>query len=62
VAAAIAAVAVAAVALYVDRLPRPAARTLARLRALHFGHIGDYVAWLSVGVATIGGAFALTLR
>jgi multicomponent Na+:H+ antiporter subunit D len=62
VAAAIAAAAVAAVALYVDRLPRPAARALAALRALHSGHIGDYVAWLSIGVATLGGAFALTLR
>jgi multicomponent Na+:H+ antiporter subunit D len=60
--ATIAAVALAAVALYVDRLPQPAARALAGLRALHSGRIGDYVAWLSVGVATIGGAFALTLR
>ncbi|MGI8903044.1 MAG: complex I subunit 5 family protein [Solirubrobacteraceae bacterium] len=60
--ATIAAVAFAALALYVERLPRPLGSALARLRALHSGRIGDYVAWLSVGVATIGGAFALTLR
>jgi multicomponent Na+:H+ antiporter subunit D len=62
VGAMLAAVALGALALYVDRLPRPASRALAGLRALHSGRIGDYVAWLSVGVATIGGAFALTLR
>jgi multicomponent Na+:H+ antiporter subunit D len=62
VGATIAAVALAAIALYVDRLPRPAACVLDGLRALHSGRIGDYVAWLSIGVATIGGAFALTLR
>ncbi len=62
VGAAIAAVGLAAVALYTERLPRPAARVLAALRALHSGRIGDYVAWLSVGAAAIGGAFALTLR
>jgi multicomponent Na+:H+ antiporter subunit D len=32
------------------------------LRALHSGHVGDYVAWLTTGVAVIGTAFALTLR
>ncbi len=60
--AVLAAVGLAGVALYVERLPQPAARALAGLRAVHSGRIGDYVAWLSVGVATIGGAFALTLR
>jgi multicomponent Na+:H+ antiporter subunit D len=34
----------------------------ARLRALHSGHVGDYVAWFTTGVAVIGTAFALTLR
>jgi multicomponent Na+:H+ antiporter subunit D len=34
----------------------------ARLRALHSGHVGDYVAWLTTGVAVIGATFALTLR
>jgi multicomponent Na+:H+ antiporter subunit D len=38
---------------------RPA---FARLRMLHSGHVGDYVAWLSAGVAVIGVAFAVTLR
>jgi multicomponent Na+:H+ antiporter subunit D len=27
---------------------------VAGLRALHSGHIGDYVAWLFVGVAALG--------
>ncbi len=62
VGATVAAIAVAALALYVHRLPRPATRALAGLRALHSGRVGDYVAWLAVGVATIGGALTLTLR
>jgi multicomponent Na+:H+ antiporter subunit D len=33
-----------------------------RLRDLHSGHVGDYVAWLTAGVALIGTTFALTLR
>ena len=33
-----------------------------RLRALHSGHPGDYVAWLTLGVAVLGVLFALTLR
>ena len=37
-------------------------RALAALRALHSGHVGDYVAWLTFAVATLGGLFALTLR
>jgi multicomponent Na+:H+ antiporter subunit D len=32
------------------------------LRKLHSGHVGDYVAWLTAGVAVIGTAFAITLR
>jgi hypothetical protein len=32
------------------------------LRALHSGHVGDYVAWLTFGVAALGGAFAFVLR
>ncbi|HEY3183019.1 MAG TPA: proton-conducting transporter membrane subunit [Gaiellaceae bacterium] len=32
------------------------------LKAVHSGHVGDYVAWLTFGVAVIGGAFALALR
>ena len=34
----------------------------ARLRALHSGRVGDYVAWLTTGVALLGTTFALTLR
>jgi hypothetical protein len=32
------------------------------LKAAHDGVVGDYVAWLTVGAATLGGLFALTLR
>ena len=28
------------------------------LRILHSGHMGDYVAWLTAGVAVVGGLFA----
>jgi multicomponent Na+:H+ antiporter subunit D len=35
---------------------------LAALRRLHSGHVGDYVAWLTFGLAALGGLFALTLR
>jgi multicomponent Na+:H+ antiporter subunit D len=63
-----AAVAVAAVALFRWRLP-PAARrhpwrvvgpAARALRAVHSGHTGDYVAWLTLGVAAVGGALALS--
>jgi multicomponent Na+:H+ antiporter subunit D len=32
------------------------------LKRLHSGVVGDYVAWLTVGVAVVGGVWALTLR
>jgi multicomponent Na+:H+ antiporter subunit D len=55
---AVLAVALAAAAIYLRDLPsraghldRAARRALTALRALHSGHIGDYVAWLAVGVA-----------
>ena len=32
------------------------------LRAAHSGHIGDYIAWLTVGVATFGGILAAVIR
>jgi multicomponent Na+:H+ antiporter subunit D len=35
---------------------------LGGLRALHSGHVGDYIAWLTLGLASVGGLFALTLR
>lgn len=38
---------------------RPA---LQRLRALHTGHVGDYVTWLLVGVVTLGAALAVSLH
>jgi multicomponent Na+:H+ antiporter subunit D len=56
------AVAVAGLALFGGRvggsvrtpLVRGFSGALSRLRALHSGHIGDYVAWLTLGVAVIG--------
>jgi len=52
--------------LYRKRLPHAVtnalARALAPLRAVHSGHIGDYVAWLTFGTTVIGGLFALTIR
>lgn len=55
-----------AVGLYRDRLPRQvvagAMALLRPLKAVHTGHVGDYVAWLTCGVAVIGGVWALTLR
>jgi multicomponent Na+:H+ antiporter subunit D len=32
-----------------------------RLRRLHSGQVGDYIAWMTVGVAAFGGALALAL-
>jgi hypothetical protein len=32
------------------------------LKGLHSGVIGDYVAWLTFGVAALGGLLALVLR
>jgi multicomponent Na+:H+ antiporter subunit D len=60
----IGAVAIAAVALTGadgagERLRRLAARAIAPLQAAHSGHIGDYVAWVVLGVAAIGGGFAI---
>ena len=54
---------VAAALLYRSRAADAAiARAVAPLRAAHSGHVGDYVAWLTVGVAFIGGLLAVTLR
>ena len=39
-----------------------AVRPVAALKAVHSGVIGDYVAWLTVGIALIGGVWALMLR
>jgi multicomponent Na+:H+ antiporter subunit D len=60
------ALAIAAVALFYPRLPRLLPRRAALLERplgaldrLHSGHVGDYVAWLTAGVAGFGAAFAL---
>ena len=34
----------------------------APLRAVHSGHVGDYVAWLVLGTGVIGGLLAATIR
>jgi multicomponent Na+:H+ antiporter subunit D len=44
------------------RLGRPARQGLLRLRHLHSGQIGDYIAWWSAGAGVIGGVCLLTLR
>jgi multicomponent Na+:H+ antiporter subunit D len=70
VSATILALALAFVGLYRRRLPRfvslTARRTLAPpihvLRELHSGVVGDYVTWVAVGTAVVGGAFALLLH
>jgi multicomponent Na+:H+ antiporter subunit D len=62
------AVGIAALALWAPRLPalvRGAARRLAPaltpLRRLHSGHVGDYVAWLFVGVTALTALIGLPL-
>ncbi len=68
-AAAVAAVALAAAALARHRASarlrdalRPALRPVALLRAAHSGHVGDYVMWLTVGIAAFGGLTVLTIK
>ena len=64
------AIAFAAFALLKDRIPagaytlagRAARLPVRALRALHSGHIGDYVTWQVVGLAMFGGLCAATLR
>ncbi len=70
IAACVLAVGFALFGLYRRRLPlllrRGAGRLLdppvAVLKSLHSGIVGDYVAWLTFGVAALGGLLALTLR
>ena len=38
---------------------RVGTRTVGRLRTLHSGHVGDYVAWLVAGAAAFGAALTL---
>jgi multicomponent Na+:H+ antiporter subunit D len=64
------ALALAAVGLVRPQLPRSvrtwggrlAGRPIELLRAAHSGHIGDYVAWLAIGIALFGVAFGAGLR
>jgi multicomponent Na+:H+ antiporter subunit D len=57
----------AALALSADRLPRAGPlvgggrAVLWRVRLLHSGRVGDYTAWLTLGIAVFGGLFALTM-
>jgi multicomponent Na+:H+ antiporter subunit D len=32
-----------------------------RVRVLHSGRVGDYVAWITLGMAVFGGVFAVAL-
>ena len=41
---------------------RPALAAVGGLRALHSGHIGDYIAWWTAGVSLLGGACPVALR
>lgn len=63
------ALAVAALGLYADRIRAATSRTLdpfaaglGVLRRLHSGHVGDYVAWLFVGVTALAALVGLPLR
>jgi multicomponent Na+:H+ antiporter subunit D len=70
VASTIGALAFAAFGLYRRRLPavwrrasaRLTAGPIAGLKALHSGVVGDYVAWLTAGVAVLGGLLAVVVR
>jgi multicomponent Na+:H+ antiporter subunit D len=42
-------------------LPQPLAGAVDRIRALHSGHPGDYVAWAAAGATVFTALFALTL-
>jgi multicomponent Na+:H+ antiporter subunit D len=62
------ALALAAIALYRERLEnalrtlRPATPVVGALKTLHSGAIGDYVTWLVVGMTVLGGLFAIAVR
>ncbi len=68
--ATVVAVGLAGVGLYRRRLPRAVAAVAGRalappihvLRSLHSGVVGDYVTWVAVGTAVVGGVFALLLH
>ena len=59
----------AALGLWAQQLPRPiqvvsaAFRPVMRvLHHIHSGHVGDYVAWLFVGIAVLAGLVGIPLR
>jgi multicomponent Na+:H+ antiporter subunit D len=63
-----AAVVIALVVLFRDRLPfrvrvipKFMVNTIKTLRYLHSGRVGDYVAWLTLGVGALGALFAFLL-
>jgi multicomponent Na+:H+ antiporter subunit D len=45
-----------------ERLVRPARAAIAGLRLVHNGHVGDYVAWMGIGVVMLGGTLLWGLR
>ncbi|HWB72433.1 MAG TPA: hypothetical protein VG452_09440, partial [Egibacteraceae bacterium] len=65
----VAAAATALVALFRDRIPSPVRAPLADavgaplrvLRRLQSGHVGDYVTWLVLGAAVLGGTYLVVL-
>ena len=67
---ALAAIGLAALALFPERLPRglrhATGRTLhpalSKLEKIHSGHVGDYAAWLTAGVALLGALLVLVWR
>ena len=70
-ASAAAAAALAALALFRRRLPSGVRRVgravdlrlaFVALRRLHSGHVGDYIAFLTLGLAAVGGLFSVALR
>ena len=67
--ATVGAVIYALLALFPDRQPEGLRRLVAqlgsalgRLRVIHSGHPGDYVTWITLGVAVLGALCAFTLR
>ena len=56
------ALAIAAVGIRRAGAIEPFRPAFTRLRLIHSGHVGDYVAWATVGAAVIGGVFGITLR
>jgi multicomponent Na+:H+ antiporter subunit D len=62
VAASLLGLALARLALVRGRRPGALRASVAGLKAVHSGVVGDYVMWLTVGTALIGGIWALALR